>query len=156
MKPDLKPTLELLGILGVIGSLIFVGYEVNQNSDIARSEAQHNVTADMIEISAMMANDGELAEIFETVLSEDLTLSELSVAHLLRVRFAYLGMLYLWESVYDSVQEGILPQSELQQISRGGFFDNNFFRDAWPVFRNSVNAEFAEYFETLEWNAAGT
>jgi hypothetical protein len=46
MKPDLRNTLELIGIFGVIASLIFVGIQLNQDRQIAIGES-YRVRAQM-------------------------------------------------------------------------------------------------------------
>jgi len=62
-------------------------------------------------------------------------------------------MLRIWEGLFKSVDEGILPEESIAIIGHGGAFNNNFFRSEWfGGMRSGYSDRFVAYFETLNWN----
>lgn len=52
---------EAIGIIGVIGSLIFVGGELRQNAIATRAAANADVSVSFVELNLMLASNPELA-----------------------------------------------------------------------------------------------
>jgi hypothetical protein len=55
--------ISLLGNLGVLGGLVFVGFEIRQNTSQLRAEASHSITASVNEQNAGVYGDSTLAEL---------------------------------------------------------------------------------------------
>lgn len=55
---------EVFGILGVIGSLVFVGGELRQNAIATRAATNAEVSSAFVEINLMVASSPELAQAF--------------------------------------------------------------------------------------------
>ncbi len=53
---------EILGVLTVIGSLIYIGRQINQNTQIARANIVHETNALSNQIFQLIAQDSELAD----------------------------------------------------------------------------------------------
>jgi hypothetical protein len=57
---------EILGVIAVIGSLIYVGRQINQNTWIARANIVHETGALSNQIFQLIAQDSELADIYDS------------------------------------------------------------------------------------------
>ena len=55
--------LTILANLGMLGGLVFVGFEIRQNTSQLRADASHSVTASVNELNAGLYGDPELAEL---------------------------------------------------------------------------------------------
>ena len=55
--------LTLLANVGVLGGLVFVGFEIRQTTSQLRSNASYSITASVNELNAGLYGDPELAEI---------------------------------------------------------------------------------------------
>jgi len=56
---------EILGVIVVIGSLIYVGRQINQNTQIARANIVHDTNTLSNQIFQLIAQDSELADIYD-------------------------------------------------------------------------------------------
>ncbi len=56
---------EILGVIAVIGSLIYVGRQINQNTDIARANMVHETGTLSTQFYQLIAQDSELADIYD-------------------------------------------------------------------------------------------
>src|SRR5437773_2269916 len=57
---QLNIVLQLVGTLGVIASLIFVGLQVRQNTKAARVQVQENMTSGYISVAAVLIEHAEV------------------------------------------------------------------------------------------------
>jgi hypothetical protein len=55
--------LTLLANLGVLGGLVFVGFEIRQNTSQLRADASHSITASVNEMNAGIYADSTLADL---------------------------------------------------------------------------------------------
>jgi len=60
-RPIWRETAEVIGVLGVIGSLIFVGLEVRQSSVATRASTNAAVADSYRELAVLMASSPQLA-----------------------------------------------------------------------------------------------
>jgi hypothetical protein len=56
---QLNIVLQLVGTLGVIGSLIFVGLQVRQNTKATRVQVQENMTSGYISVAQVLIDHAE-------------------------------------------------------------------------------------------------
>ena len=56
---------EVFGVIAVIGSLIYVGRQINQNTQIARANIVHETNSLSNQMYQLIAQDAELADIFD-------------------------------------------------------------------------------------------
>gem|GEM_PF-6949432 len=139
---------EAIGILGVIGSLIFVGLELRQSSSIARLEAQRAYSTSMTEFMSSWAESDKAAIIAKLI--ADTPIDEFSVTERVQAVGFYTGELNLIFGLFQSVQEGVLPQENLNYLELGNrLYGRKFFASIWPVTKLSFSDEFVNYFESL-------
>lgn len=56
---------EVIGVIAVIASLIYVGLQIKQNTEIARANIVHETNTASLRIKELIAQDPSLAEIYK-------------------------------------------------------------------------------------------
>ena len=142
-----KAVLDTLGVLGVIGSLVFVGLEVRQNTAVARAAAYHSFMTEVHAQNARVATDDRLAGLLVRVYMEDAATEDFTPEEQIRLREHLLGLVRVWEGLYRSVSEGLLDEEDLRIVARGGALSNRFFRELWPAIRPQFSEGFVAFLE---------
>ena len=96
--------LTLVANLGVLGGLVFVGFEVRQNTSQLRAEASHSITASVNEMNAGIYADSTLADL---LLRGAQDLEALSAIERVRFDAFQFSRLNVAEYIQDLENEGI-------------------------------------------------
>ena len=96
--------LTLLANLGVLGGLVFVGFEIRQNTSQLRADASYSITASVNELNAALFGNPELAEL---VLRGERDLSALTPIERTRFDLFEFSRLNIAEHVLDLESEGV-------------------------------------------------
>ena len=76
-KIELNDLLQILGMVGLIASLIFVGLDLRQNQQVARITAYQALTEQIHDINSLLVTDSEISDIVNRALqNQELTASE--------------------------------------------------------------------------------
>jgi hypothetical protein len=120
---------EVVGVVAVIASLIYVGLQINQNTKIARANIVHETNATFLRIHELIAQDSTLADIYR----RGTTGTSLEGAEL--ERFMALVSIYMtWLEDVDS------------QYASGLYFDEDDDEDLVDY----MSRDFRRYFSTPE------
>ncbi len=144
---DWKTVGQILAAASVVFSLLFVGYEIRQNTAVARMTAAQAFTQQIIDLNAILVTEGfpELASrMTDGELRKDFTPAEL-----FQIDVTHLSLLRIWESVYRSVQERIVDEGLLDPVGGAGPspFSLPYFEESWPLYRGAFTEDFAQFFE---------
>jgi hypothetical protein len=123
-KLDLGQTVSILGNLGVIAGIIFLGFELRQNRDLARAQMANALTLETQEIARSDIN-GPMADILVRNRNGD-PLNEAD-----QLRFG------IWQGTWNShieniffqYQEGLYPQEALDRTLTSTLRTVTGFRD---------------------------
>jgi hypothetical protein len=96
--------LTLLANLGVLGGLVFVGFEIRQNTSQLRADASYSITASVNELNAGLYGDPEFAEV---VFRGEADLSSLTPLERTRFDMYEFSRLNIAEYVEDLEGEGV-------------------------------------------------
>ena len=149
-KPDINTLMQLLGLIGVAASLIFVGLELRQSQQIAiagqvqaRNQAFLNLYTTTIgedPIARSLFADG-----FQGPASDPTKISE--------AEYDVWNSIKSWQIVslqnaFQQYEMGLLPESVWQQVSSRikGHYSNCWVR---PIFLNLVVPSMTDYLKTL-------
>ena len=75
-KTGFGRVVEIVGIVGIIVSLVFLGYELKRANDIAETEAVATIYAMTNDMGLAMAENAELSRVFRQALSDFDSLDE--------------------------------------------------------------------------------
>jgi len=107
MDGRFKGATELIGVVAVVASLVFVGLEVRQNSAAVRGATQQQLAAGAREVNALVVGDPTLAELHAR--SSDLAdWSSLSPAEQTRLGMWFVALFRVHEDAYYQRMAGNL------------------------------------------------
>jgi hypothetical protein len=141
---------EIGAALGVILSLVFVGYEISKNSAAVRG-ATFQAISDMAAIGPLeVANSDHLPALFARIEAEDPGLGDFTPEDWQRVRFIYLHTVRRLENVWVQVTEGVVDEGAFERFQPPvGYVRAQAFRDFWPTVRGGLSADFVAHFEQI-------
>ncbi|NIP50835.1 MAG: hypothetical protein GWN81_02360 [Phycisphaerae bacterium] len=100
--------IQLIGIVGVLAGLVFLGYEIQQNTKAVQNESYLNILGMLTEQQTSMTTDEDLSRIIKT--GED-TPNELTADEWYRFSQFILPRMGVWEYLYLGSLEGTVPDS---------------------------------------------
>ena len=142
---------DIIGFTGIVLSLVFVGWEIRENTKVARGQTRVELTALNNEYLHRIASDTDLSEIWRRawITGEQLTQSEE-----FRVRLILQQFLRLLENVHLQYQEGLIDENALNSYGffgfREQFMDHPRFREIWEPRLATYDPNFVEYLESEE------
>lgn len=131
--------LEIVAAFGVILSLLFVGFEIRQNTAIARGQARQDLAQINQEWLVLISQDVEFEALWNDAFGP--APRELSAAEDRRAQYIMTIHLRRLENVYLQYREGLVEKSALQNY---GFAQTEMFR----------RPEFERYWIDQGWRKA--
>jgi hypothetical protein len=113
---DIGRAVEIVGIAGIIVSLIFLGYELKRSNDIAETEAVATIYGMTNEMGLALAENPELSRVFRQALSDFESLSA-DDRWTLYVLIEYL--INVSEAAWKYYDKGIINQEEADYYAQG-------------------------------------
>ena len=113
---DVGRVVEIVGIAGIIVSLIFLGYELKRSNDIAETEAVATIYSMTNEMGLALAENPELSRVFRQALSDFESLSP-DDRWTLYVLLEY--VINVNEAAWKYYDKGIINQEEADFHTRG-------------------------------------
>ena len=147
MKLDGEAVRETLSAMGIIASLLFVGFEINQANMWNRHQALQDFADGWAEFNIPLITDDRMSDVQDRVshgaVTADLTSSEQGSMHTL-----YLTANMQWQARYRQLQIGILDPDYIQfPDPNNTWWNSDFHREVWPVNRAQFDEEFAGFWE---------
>lgn len=138
-----KRSAEFIGVLGVIVSLAFVGWEIRQNTKVAKAEAYRSFMSELNQAYSAF-NDSSFAAFQVRV--ADLRVSDLSSVDYMRLFGSFMVLMRTYEGLHKQVVEGVLDESALLLLSQSDW-NLPIWKDIWPNISRNLTPDFKEYFE---------
>jgi hypothetical protein len=136
---------EIVGVLGVIGSLVFVGVEIRQNTAAVRSATIMHVSDQAMSLGLALAGDDTLARLY-TEAMQGRSLDSFGAEDRTRYLVLVNAGLRRVENVFLQVEAGVLEASSLRQVGIP-FYQERAARDVWEVVRSGFDPAFASYWD---------
>lgn len=138
-----KDVVESVGVLSIVASLIFVAFEIRQNTDAVRSSAIQDISRSSYDATVLSIENAEIREARLAACRGELDDSQ---RFLLRVYYA--ALLRIQMNRYYQMQLGILDEQTILSLSgKGGAYRNPFFAEIWPVLKVDFEEDFQTYVE---------
>lgn len=113
---DVGRAVEIVGIVGIIVSLVFLGYELKRSNDIAETEAVATIYGMTNEMSLALAENPDLSRVFREALSDFESLNP-DDRWTFYVLLEY--VINVNESAWKYYDKGIISQEESEYYARG-------------------------------------
>ena len=139
-----KSFAEILGIMGVIGSLVFVALEIRQNTDAVRSATIQGVLD-----QSFAAN---LPPVDNATLRDALYLApeELSDDQRRQLMWFFTAVLRVQLNRFYQAQVGVLDEEAVLELgARGGMFQLPTFKRWWLTQGGRYSPAFEEYIDSI-------
>lgn len=145
----LEDWLQIAGLFGIVGSLIFVGLQMKQDREIALSEIWQARTAAVVEAASSAASNEMLMSAFAKNASGNLT--EVTTVEQQAARWFKFGSLYLWENSHYQYTLGFLPEEHWMRVREGIKFElqDPFLRPILLETANRMRPSFRAVVEEL-------
>jgi len=137
---NLNKWLSLTANIGVIAGILFLGVEVQQNSQLMRSQTRDSMTTKQMDYYASVYNDSELSNIR---FNYDATTNEPSTEGF-RYGVSVFANLRMYENEWYQYQQGLFEEEEfLPRIETWKrTFSNPSFRFVWEMFEVEMSPSF--------------
>ena len=144
---------EIFGTISVVLSLIFVGVEINQNTNLTRNQAYLDFAEGLKDLTLQIATDDVLPSLVARTTAGE-TLNDFSLEDQVRLNFMQIATVRIWESLFRSWQSGLLPEETITNTNIGGgiVLNNDYFREFWPEVKTQLTPDFVQFFEQQPWN----
>ena len=103
-KIDLAQTITILANLGVIGGIVFLAFEVRQNTAQMRAEAAYSVHQDVQRLNEAIYQDGNLADL---IIRAEQSFETLDLIDRRRAQAYFFSQLNLADFIMGLQEEGI-------------------------------------------------
>ena len=144
----LQEILQVIGGVGVIGSLIYLGIQIRNNSRALRAATILQISHTMQGALFNMASNEEMTSL---VLRGGDNFSLLSRVEKARFRFHGMFILSINQNVYIQHKIGTLTNSDWDSFNKDldTYFDMKGARQAWQHYKARFNPEFQAYVDAI-------
>tara|TARA_S200000501_G_scaffold62231_1_gene52902 strand:+ start:1196 stop:1645 length:450 start_codon:yes stop_codon:yes gene_type:complete len=142
--------IEIFGIISVVGSLIFVGIEIKQNTSAVRGATQQAVSSQVSEMYRIVSESERMAELMNGAL-KGASKSDLSESDYVSFwNFQMMGLRRI-ENIYLQYKNGLLTEDAFSRIGMG-IYRTKLVREVWEERKGDFEKDFVIFFENLRDN----
>ena len=140
--------IEIFGLFSVIGSLLFVGVEISQNTQAVRGATHQAVSDQASELYLEIASDERLSRLAYKMLVENIKRNELNKTDQMSLDFIQLMGFRRVENIFLQYKNGILSEDAIDRIGMDSY-RKAFSRESWEMFKTGFDPHFVIFFEEL-------
>lgn len=138
---------QIIGVVLVVASLIYVAQQLRQNTLMMRSSASNERVQRDAELSGQVSGSTEFAELW---LKGRTDFEGLSEAEQLRLMFHSRSAIVHWHNMFTIREQGLLPDSdwdEMVWLIENLLSGRQDTAAAWQMFKASFNKPFQEFLD---------
>lgn len=144
-----RQIIETTGLLSVVASLAFVGFEIRQNTSAVRSATNIAISNQVMDMSRDIATDERLSRLTYLMFIENVRGEDLKPEDLFSLQMHVNAGLRRIENIYLQVQDGILDKQAFDKIAMSKYYRSNIARETWELTRENFDEGFISHFEAL-------
>jgi hypothetical protein len=147
-KMTLQETAQILGGIGVIASMIYVGIQIRNNARALRASTYQQISVISMQGWLTMAHNGETTDVMLRGMDDFSSLNRVEKA---RFRFVVMGYVKGFENAWFQHKIGTLHESDWKASTADlhSFFSTSGAHTAWPIVKNRFNAEFTAFLDAI-------
>ena len=143
-KLDLGQTISILANLGVIAGIVFLGYEIRQNSFYLQEEARNSLFQNRLDATLRRGTDPDVARLMYWRATDE-PLSELDRS---RRDDLMMANFLRWQHDFRSVQRGTLEIADLSIPGIRGLWQSTpRIEESWERRKVAFSPEFIKWLE---------
>ncbi len=140
---------ELIGVFGVIVSLIFVGLEVRQNTAAVRGATYQEIANGSLQHLEWFAGNERLLELWVRIRDDGAMPSDFTPEQNVLIVSNYIMAIRRIENIYVQVREGLVDEDAVLRFRPSDdVFATPYFLASWKEIRHQMEPAFLEYFES--------
>ena len=136
---------ETIAALGVIASLLFVGYEIRQGNEVARNEVLSEQSALWSQATLDIAGSEMISSLMARSKTE--SWSDFSAAEQAAFYNLTLGLIKGREFGFKQLELGFIEEDDLIMPPTGGYWSSKMQHELWPGIREWFSEDFAVFWE---------
>lgn len=138
---------EIIGVILVIASLVYIGSELRQNTEALEAQTRFNqITVRSNLVDNLLQNEKLLDILYRASIGGDVTPSEHATARAHAMR-----MLEMWEWMFAEYEAGTLTMEKIPVEAWRSYFHHqalpNIVSEVWPERKKMLNANFVKFVE---------
>ena len=151
----LQEIVQILGGIGVIASMIYVGIQIRNNARAMRAATYQQLSALAIQGWHSMAHNGETMDVMLRGMDDFSALSRVEKA---RFRMVVMAQARSFENAWFQFKIGTLRESDWKAftVDFETFFSTPGTKAAWPLVKSRYNAEFTALVDEILLQQAET
>lgn len=146
---DWAAVAEIIGAIGVIASLLYVGRQLRQTNAMSRSEIRRDLSAQASAMATSVAASPDLAATMAKVHFHGLVRSEATDIERIQAAYIFVALVGQVHMAYEQFREGFMSSQEVKEYmgSNTALLTKPYLRSVWPVLRVQYPADFQNWFE---------
>ncbi len=151
----LQETLQILGGIGVIASMIYVGIQIRNNARAVRAATYQQISVISLQAWLSLGHNGDTVDIMLRGIDDFSALARVEKA---RFRFILMAYLKSYENAWFQHKIGTFSESDWKAMTADmhSFFSSPGTHAAWPLVKNRFNEEFVAYVDDVVQRLATT
>lgn len=138
-----KETAEVLGVVGIIAGIVFLGYELRQNNELMAAEARFNRLSAVSDAWRFAAEHGDLTELRARADAGE----TLSVAEERRVGSSIMAVFVLIEWTFRELGEDSTELNQVREVQQYNFSNYPTYGQVWGERKQSFDPAFVQWLE---------
>jgi hypothetical protein len=142
---------EMVAALGVIGSLLFVGFEIRQNTEAVRGSTMQGIADQSLQFTLALSMDEDWLRLQERMVGDSVPPSQLSPLERRKLTWVLLSSSRIMENRFRQVQLGILDDDAIAQFGASRtWYGSWWYREWWDDYTPELQwaPDFIEFMET--------
>jgi hypothetical protein len=142
---------EMVAALGVIGSLLFVGFEVRQNTEAVRGSTMQGIADQSLQFTLALSMDEVWLRLQERIVGDSVPPSQLGPLERRKLTWVLLSSSRIMENRFRQIQLGILDEAAIIQFGASRtWYGSWWYRDWWDDYTPEEQwaPDFIEFMES--------
>ncbi len=136
---------EILSAIAIVVSLLYVGYELNRNTEVVNSDRSNEALVAIRALDHILITDPDVADLFLRGPNE---YDEFSDVERLRYRFFIISLTAIWEQNYNAHIAGLMRTEKWEDWNSSMRPDLPHVARVWPEISAFYNTGFRHHVET--------
>lgn len=133
---------EIISAIAVVFSLLYVGFEINRNTEVMNSDQNISIFSGMRSWEQLLIVDDKLADLYVRAPSEYETFSD---AERLQYRFYMAQFVGIWEQAFEGYQSNFLDTDTWSEWNEALLPEMGQVVVIWPEISSYYSGEFQQH-----------
>jgi hypothetical protein len=122
----------MVAALGVIGSLLFVGFEIRQNTEAVRGSTMQGIADQSLQFTLELSMDEDWLRLQERIVGDSVPPSQLSPLERRKLTWVLISSSRIMENRFRQIQLGILDEDAIAQFGASRtWYGSWWYREWW-------------------------